>query len=41
MDWYDFVKHMYEGGMNINRYVELKTITPEQYEEITGINYYK
>lgn len=41
MDWYDFVKHMYDSGMNIKDYVELNTITPEQYHKITGIEYRK
>lgn len=41
MNWYEFIKHMYESGMDIKGYVELETITPEQYEEITGIKYHK
>ena len=33
---YDFVKTMYSWGINIDSYLELGTITEEEYQEITG-----
>lgn len=35
----DFVKLMYSGGVNIDEYVSIGSITAGQYKEITGTDY--
>lgn len=36
MKWYDFVKAMYQYGIDIGPYIALKKITKEEYFKITG-----
>lgn len=39
MTEYDFVKQLYMWGFPIECYVQYKTITKDQYKEITGKDY--
>lgn len=36
---YNVCKAMYKLGLSIKKFVEMKAITAEQYEEITGKKY--
>lgn len=38
---FDFVKLMFEGGMDIKPYVVFNSINEDEYKEITGTDYIK
>lgn len=37
--WFEIIKNQYEMGCDIDKFVELGTITPAEYKEITGKGY--
>ena len=39
MSDYEMVKQLYEWGFDIELYVKLDTITPDEYKQITGNDY--
>lgn len=37
--WFEIIKNQYEMGCDIDKFVELGTITPAEYKQITGREY--